>query len=122
MNNCNGVGQVIEMRARGMSQAEIARELQVSEASISLEMQYLSSQAKESIKEYATEYLPEQNQICLSWLDEISRVHLKYWRHQKTIEKIASYGAIQRCSFSQIRIVIQCTTVDSALNYIMNKQ
>jgi hypothetical protein len=110
------------LRVRALSQTEIARELQVSEASISLEMQYLSSQAKESIKEYATEYLPEQNQICLSWLDEISRVHLKYWRHQKTIEKIASYGAIQRCSFSQIRIVIQCTTVDSALNYIMNKQ
>ena len=71
MNNCNGVGQVIEMRARGMSQAEIARELQVSEASISLDMQYLRSQAKESIKEYATEYLLEQYQICLVALDSI---------------------------------------------------
>ena len=46
------------MRAKGMSQAEIARELQVSEASIRLDMQYLTSQAKESIKEYTTEYLP----------------------------------------------------------------
>ena len=35
------------MRARGLSYAEIARQLQVSEASISL---YLRSQAKESIK------------------------------------------------------------------------
>jgi hypothetical protein len=34
-------------------------------------MQYLRTQAKESIKEYATEYLPEQYQICLIALDTI---------------------------------------------------
>ena len=33
--------KVVEMRARGMSQIEIARELQVSEASISSDMRYL---------------------------------------------------------------------------------
>jgi hypothetical protein len=54
-----------------MTQIEIAHELQVSEASISSDMQYLRNQAKESIKEYATEYLPEQYQVCLSALDEI---------------------------------------------------
>ena len=42
--------KVVEMRARGMSQIEIARELQVSEASISSDMQYLRSQAKQTDK------------------------------------------------------------------------
>lgn len=42
-----------------MSRTEIARELQVSKASISLDMQYLRNHAKESIKEYVTEHLPE---------------------------------------------------------------
>jgi transcriptional regulator len=55
----------IKMRAKGISQIEIARELQVSEASISLDMQYLRNQAKESIKEYVTEHFPEQYQVCL---------------------------------------------------------
>ena len=50
---------------------EIARELQVSRASISSDMQYLRSQAKESIKEYVTEYLPEQYQVCHTALDAI---------------------------------------------------
>ena len=59
------------MRVRGLSQTEISRELQVSKASISLDMQYLRTQAKESIKEYVTEHLPEQYQICLSALDTI---------------------------------------------------
>ena len=44
--------KVVEMRARGLSQIEIARELQVSKASISSDIQYLCSQAKEYIKEY----------------------------------------------------------------------
>lgn len=63
--------KVVEMGARGMSQTEIARELQVSKASISLDMQYLRNHAKESIKEYVTEHLPEQYQVCLAALDTI---------------------------------------------------
>ena len=63
--------KVVELRVRGLSQTEIARELQVSKASISLDMQYLRSQAKENIKEYVTEHLPEQYQVCLTALDAI---------------------------------------------------
>jgi predicted transcriptional regulator len=59
------------MRSRGLSQLQIAHELQVSEASISSDMQYLRNQAKESIKEYVTEHLPEQYQVCLTALDAI---------------------------------------------------
>jgi transcriptional regulator len=47
------------MRARGLSQSEIARELQVSKALISSDVQYLREQAKGTIKEYVTEHLPE---------------------------------------------------------------
>jgi DNA-binding NarL/FixJ family response regulator len=44
--------KVIELRSRGLSQIEIARELQVSEASISSDIQYLREQAKGTIREY----------------------------------------------------------------------
>jgi transcriptional regulator len=63
--------KVIELRARGLSLAEIARELLVSRASISSDVQYLRSQAKEFIKGYVTERLPEQYQIYLTALDTI---------------------------------------------------
>jgi transcriptional regulator len=63
--------KVVEMRARGLSYQEIARELQVSKASIVSDVQYLREQAKGTIKEYTTEYLPEQYQLCLTALDEI---------------------------------------------------
>ena len=56
-----------------MSQTEIARELHVSITSISSDIQYLRNQAKESIKEYVTEHIPEQYQVCLSAPDKIIR-------------------------------------------------
>jgi transcriptional regulator len=64
------------MRARGVTQIEIARELQVSEASISLDMQYLREQAKGTIKEYATEYLPEQYQVCLKAIRNYNQIRI----------------------------------------------
>jgi DNA-directed RNA polymerase specialized sigma24 family protein len=61
--------KVVEMRARGLSYAEIAQQLEVSRASIGSDVQYLREQAKGTIKEYVTEYLPEQYQVCLTALD-----------------------------------------------------
>jgi transposase len=63
--------KVVELRARGLSYAEIAQQLQVSRASIGTDVQYLRGQAKGTIKEYVTEHLPEQYQVCLSALDTI---------------------------------------------------
>src|SRR5207249_2773570 len=63
--------KVQELCSKGYSQREIARELQVSKQSISSDVQYLREQAKESIREYVTEHLPEQYQVCLTALDAI---------------------------------------------------
>src|ERR687886_823143 len=123
MNNCNGVGQVIEMRARGMSQAEIARELQVSEASISLDMQYVRTQAKESIKEYATEYLPEQYQVCLTALDEIiKRAFEIFETSDDNREKLQAMELFKDTHLVKLELLSNATTIDSALNYIRTKQ
>ena len=54
-----------------MTHGEIAHELQVSRASISSDIQYLRNHAKETIREYVTEHLPEQYQVCLTVLDTI---------------------------------------------------
>jgi transcriptional regulator len=63
--------KVVEMRARGMTHQEIAHKLQVSRTLITSDIQYLREQAKGTIKEYVTEHLPEQYQVCLSALDTI---------------------------------------------------
>ena len=63
--------KVTELRTRGLSYAEIAHELQVSRTSIASDVRYLREQAKGTIKEYVTEHLPEQYQVCLCALDTI---------------------------------------------------
>jgi orotate phosphoribosyltransferase-like protein len=63
--------KVIQLKSRGLNHSEIARELQVARTCIVEDVQYLREHAKQSIKEYTTEYLLEQYQICLTALDTI---------------------------------------------------
>jgi len=73
------MGKVIELRARGLSYMEISRELQIPKTTVGEDMLYLRKQTKETIKQYVTEHLPEQYQVCLSALDTIletsTRIH-----------------------------------------------
>jgi predicted transcriptional regulator len=115
--------KVIELRSRGLSQIEIARELQVSEASISLDIQYLRNQAKEYIKEYVTEHLPEQYQVCLTALDVIIKraFEILETSHDNR-EKLQAMELFKDTHLVKLELLSNATTIDSALNYIRNKQ
>jgi predicted transcriptional regulator len=115
--------KVIEMRSRGLNQLEIARELQVSKASISSDMQYLRKQAKESIKEYVTEHLPEQYQVCLTALDTILKHAFEILQNSHdNREKLQAMELFKDTHLVKLELLSNATTIDSALNYIRNKQ
>ena len=106
-----------------MSQTEIARELQVSIASISSDMQYLRSQAKDSIKEYTTEHLPEQYQVCLTALDEIiMRAFDILEKSGDNREKLQAMELFKDTHLVKLELLSNATTIDSALHYITSKQ
>jgi hypothetical protein len=111
------------MRARGLSYAEIAQQLQVSRASIGSDVQYLRSQAKESIREYVTEHLPEQYQVCLSALDTILRHAFEILEtSDDNKEKLQAMELSKDTHLVKLELLSNATTIDSALNYIRNKQ
>jgi predicted transcriptional regulator len=115
--------KVVEMRARGMSQIEIAHELQVSKQSISSDVQYLREQAKGTIKEYVTEHLPEQYQVCLTALDEIiKRAFDSLENSDDNREKLQAMELFKDTHLVKLELLSNATTIDSALNYIRNKQ
>jgi predicted transcriptional regulator len=115
--------KVVEMRARGMSQIEIAHELQVSRTAITSDIQYLRSQGKESIKEYATEYLPEQYQVCLTALDEIiKRAFDIIEKSDDNREKLQAMQLFKDTHLVKLGLLSDATTIDSALNYIKSKR
>jgi hypothetical protein len=111
------------MRARGMSQIEIARELQVSKQSISSDVQYLRNQAKESIKEYVTEHLPEQYQVCLTALDAIiKRAFDIIETSPDNREKLQAMELFKDTHLVKLELLSNANTIDRALNYIKSKQ
>jgi hypothetical protein len=91
--------------------------------SISLDMQYLRSQAKESIKEYVTEHLPEQYQVYLSGLDMILKHAFEILQTSPdNIEKLQAMEPFKDTHLVKLELLSNATTVDSALQYIKNKQ
>src|SRR5918911_2415623 len=86
-------------------------------------MQYLRNQAKESIKEYTTEYLPEQYQVCLSALDTILRHAFEILEASPdNREKLQAMEVFKDTHLVKLELLSNATTIDSALNYIRTKQ
>jgi hypothetical protein len=102
---------------------EIARELQVSKTVIGEDMIYLRNRAKETIKEYATEYFPEQYQICLRALDTIlGRAFEIVETSHDNREKLQAMELFKDTHLVKLELLSNATTIDSALNYIRSKQ
>jgi hypothetical protein len=115
--------KVVEMKARGLSQIEIARQLQVSDSAIGCDVQYLRQQAKETIKEYATDHLPEQYHICLVALDSIiKRASDIIETSEDNREKLQAMQMYRDTHQLKLELLSNATTIDSALNYIRSKQ
>jgi hypothetical protein len=83
----------------------------------------LRNQAKESIKEYVTEHLPEQYQVCLSALDTILKHAFEILQtSDDNREKLQAMELFKDTHLVKLELLSNATTIDSALNYIRNKQ
>jgi hypothetical protein len=111
--------KVIELRAVGLSYQEIARELQVSKTSIVSDVQYLREQAKGTIKEYVTEHLPEQYQVCLYALDTILKnAFVIMQKTEDNREKLAAMELFKDTHLVKLELLSNATSIDSAIEFI----
>jgi predicted transcriptional regulator len=65
--------KVQELASQGYNQSEISRILQMSQPTINRDLSYLRQQAKENIKKYIDERLPEEYEKCLVGLNAITK-------------------------------------------------
>jgi hypothetical protein len=87
------------------------------------DVQYLRKQAKESIREYVTEHLPEQYQVCLSALDTILKHAFEILEtSEDNREKLQAMELFKDTHLVKLELLSNATTIDSALHYIRNKQ
>ncbi|MFZ0327414.1 MAG: hypothetical protein WAL66_08955, partial [Nitrososphaeraceae archaeon] len=59
---------------QGQNQYDIAEVLQISQPTISRDVQYLRSKAKEEIKLHINEKLPEEYQRCLTGINQVLKI------------------------------------------------
>ena len=104
-----------------MSYAEIAQHLQVSKTSVVSDMHHIREHAKQSIKEYTTQHLPEQYQVCLSALDTILKNTFVILQNRKTTEKLAAMQLFKDTHITKLELLSNATTIDSALQFIRSK-
>jgi hypothetical protein len=92
-------------------------------ASIGSDVRYLREQAKGTIKEYATEHLPEQYRVCLTALGEIiKRAFDILETSDDNREKLQAMELFKDTHLVKLELLSNATTIDSALSYIRNKQ
>jgi IS30 family transposase len=115
--------KIIELRGYGLSQTEIAKQLQVTDGTISLDMQYLREQAKASLKEYTPEALPMQYQVCLSALDTVlQNAFVMMQKAEDNREKLHANELFKDTHLVKLELLSNATTIDHALEYIRSKQ
>jgi NADH/NAD ratio-sensing transcriptional regulator Rex len=61
----------MELSSQGYSQVEISRTLQITESTISRDIDYLGSQCKQKIRKYIDETLPNEYEKCLVGINSI---------------------------------------------------
>ena len=86
-------------------------------------MEGLISQAKETIKEYVTEHLPEQYQVCLTALDTIIKRAFEILEtSDDNREKLQAIELFKDMHLVKLELLSNTTTIVSALYYVRSKQ
>src|ERR687888_860932 len=111
--------KVLELLSKGDSQSEIAKVLQVDLSIINRDVYFLRQQAKENIKRYIDERLPEEYEKCLVGLNAILR---EAWNTSHTTEdkreKIQALSLAKQCYSMKLDLLTNATVVDDKNQYL----
>jgi hypothetical protein len=114
--------KILELSSQGYNQSEISRMLQISQPTINRDMIYLRQQAKDNIKRYIDERLPEEYEKCLVGLNAITR---EAWNTahdtEDKREKIQALSLAKECYSMKLDLLTNATVVDDAIRFVSNR-
>jgi predicted transcriptional regulator len=114
--------KVQELASQGYNQSEISKILQISRPTITRDIQYLSKCAKENIKKYIDERLPEEYEKCLVGLTAITK---EAWNTahdtEDKREKIQALSLAKECYSMKLDLLTNATVVDDAIRFVSQK-
>jgi DNA-binding transcriptional regulator LsrR (DeoR family) len=107
--------KVQELASQGYNQSEISRILQISQPTINRDITYLRQQAKDNIKRYIDERLPEEYEKCLVGLTAVLK---EAWNTAANTEdkreKIQTLSLAKECYSMKLDLLTNATVVDDA--------
>ena len=115
--------KVAELDSQGHSQPEIARILQVSIGTVNRDLSILRQQAKDNIKRYIDERLPEEYEKCLVGLTAITK---EAWNTAQNTEdkreKIQALSLAKECYSMKLDLLTNATVVDDAIRFVSSQK
>src|SRR5919205_69798 len=114
--------KVSELSSQGYNQSDISRILQISQPTINRDLSYLRQQAKENIKKYIDERLPEEYEKCLVGLTTITK---EAWNTAQNTEdkreKIQALSLAKECYSMKLDLLANVTVVDDAIRFVSSQ-
>jgi hypothetical protein len=111
--------KVQELSSKGHSQREIASFLQIGIGTVNRDIAHLRQQARENIKRYIDERLPEEYEKCLVGLSSILR---EAWSVSQVtasrIEKIKALTLAKECYAMKLELLTNATVVDDSIRFV----
>jgi hypothetical protein len=114
--------KVQELCSKGYSQREISQTLQVGLATVNRDISYLRNQAKNNIKKYIDERLPEEYENCLVGLTSILK---EAWNAATNTEdkreKIQALSLAKECYGTKLDLLTNATVVEDAIRFVSDR-
>ena len=114
--------KVAELDSQGHSQPEISNILQISIGTVYRDLSVLRQQAREKIKRYIEERLPEEYEKCLVGLTTILR---EAWTTSQAAEhkreKIQALSLAKECYSMKLELLTNATVIDDAIRFVSGK-
>jgi hypothetical protein len=114
--------KVQELYSKGYSQREISNVLQIGLATVNRDIIYLRQQAKDNIKRYIDETLPEEYEKCLVGLNAITK---EAWNTAQNTEdkreKIHALSLAKECYSMKLELLTNATVVNDAIRFVYQK-
>jgi Trp operon repressor len=114
--------KVQELLVKGYNHYEIASTLQISRPTITKDIHHLSECAKQNIKKYIDERLPEEYEKCLVGLTAITK---EAWNTAQNTEdkreKLQALSLAKECYSMKLDLLTNATVVDDAIRFVSQK-
>jgi predicted transcriptional regulator len=116
--------KVMELSSQGYNQSDIAKILQISQPTISRDIQYLKQLARSNITKYIDKELPFEYDKCLAALHSLQKKAWEISQNSETEErtKVQALSLAKECVINKLELLTNATVVDDAIRFVQESK